>query len=360
MKLSLPSFLRSRRIVRLANRVIESREHFVGLANDFVVLQDNFVQLSPYGDFPHSGPVNPRTKTPIYPKGCIQRLDNAAAAAMVKQFDSLAGRAGRLFGGLPWYIGHPDVDPMKYPDPKAYGWIMKLENRNDGLYAQVKWTPTGEELKTEGSFKYFSPYWDGIDTGNKDANGRVIIMPNELNSAGFTNKPNIPVMPLANEAPLDDNPTQEIIAAHVLITDAIERRILLENERVEWLKHFSLDYSHAAFALANAGTSEGAKKGWETRRAGMAAKDPAKKAAKVAARAAKTLKPSKLLKSYRSEPKAGDRPAHPGEKPDYLTKKGPFVSGTKPPPLPKTPATPPPPSIAARVAAKTSKLFRRS
>ena len=169
------------------------------LANAFTIIQDNWGQVAPYGDYPHIGPVDPRTHRPLHPKGCLQRFDNTAATSMVTEFNSFASKVGRLFGGRPWYVGHHDVDPIKYPDPKAYGWIMKLENRADGLYAQVKWTPAGEQLKENGEFKYFSPYWNCTDSGKTDTQGRLIAIPNRLNSVGFTNDPNIPVMPLSNE-----------------------------------------------------------------------------------------------------------------------------------------------------------------
>jgi hypothetical protein len=61
----------------------------------FVVLQDSWVQLSPYGDFPHG-------------KG-LQRVDRTAADTLTSSFHSFSGKLGRRFAGVPFYVGHPDV-----------------------------------------------------------------------------------------------------------------------------------------------------------------------------------------------------------------------------------------------------------
>jgi len=93
------------------------------LPNQFTLLQEDWVQLSPYGDFPHA-------------RG-LQRVDRAAAEAMAAQFHSFRGRLGRLFGGVPFYVGHPDLPSSSdVVDRKAYGWIMEVEAREDGFYGR--------------------------------------------------------------------------------------------------------------------------------------------------------------------------------------------------------------------------------
>ena len=119
---------------------------------------------------------------------------------MVAQFQSFRGRLGRLFGGLPFYVGHPDLPTSsELVDRKAYGWIMALEAREDGLYGQVKWSDAGAELLRNAHFKYLSPYWEAREIASE--NGRRIFRPIVLLSAGLTNQPNIPVRPLANSIP---------------------------------------------------------------------------------------------------------------------------------------------------------------
>jgi len=174
------------------------RENVIALANAFQVIQDDWIQLTPLGDFWNEGPVD-RNGRRKFPNGVVQRIDVASVSEVIADFNSIRSRIGRLFGGSPWYIGHPDVAPELYPDKKAYGWIMELSNRGEhGLCARVKWTPEGEKLKEDGSYKYYSPAWGAEKIGEE--NGKAIMRPCHLISAGFTNTPNIPVMPLANEA----------------------------------------------------------------------------------------------------------------------------------------------------------------
>lgn len=155
-----------------------------GMENAFNVLQTDWVQLSPYGDFPHA-------------RG-LQRVDQATAAAMVRHFESFAARLGRLFGGAPFYVGHPDMVAGEGIDRKAYGWVEALEARENGLFGRVKWSDAGLELLRQGHFKFLSPYWEAREIGRE--RGERVYQPVALISVGLTNQPNIPVQPLANES----------------------------------------------------------------------------------------------------------------------------------------------------------------
>jgi phage I-like protein len=159
----------------------------------FVVLQDSWVQLSPYGDFPHG-------------KG-LQRVDRTAAETLTSNFHSFSGKLGRRFAGVPFYVGHPDVPGFEntYPDQKAYGWVMALESRDDGVYGQIKWSKAGNELLENAHYKFLSPYWEAAEIGFEK--GRKVFRPHSLISVGLTNQPNIPVLPLANS---ENTPESEI------------------------------------------------------------------------------------------------------------------------------------------------------
>jgi phage I-like protein len=157
----------------------------MNLENRFALLQPDWVQLSPFGDFAHA-------------RG-VQRVDRTAAEMMVRNFQSFSGRAGRLFGGVPFYVGHPDMPgSSESADKKAYGWITRLETRADGLHGFVKWSEPGEELLRNGHFKFFSPYWEAEEIGTEGS--QRVYRPVLLISVGLTNQPNIPVNPLANES----------------------------------------------------------------------------------------------------------------------------------------------------------------
>lgn len=167
--------------VRISNEG-ELTEKIEGVSNDFQPLQGDWVQLSPFGQFPH-------------PRG-LQYFAKNDAEAIVNDFNSIKAKFVRRFGGLPWYEGHPDTSPRDYPNKKAFGWIDNLEARADGLYGHVKWTKAGQELVNEGHYKYFSPVWDARPGS---VNGKPVLRPDHLISVGFTNTPNMPVLPLSNE-----------------------------------------------------------------------------------------------------------------------------------------------------------------
>lgn len=185
MKLIWALFMAPR--IALANEVTERR--MLGLANE-VSATDDWFQFAPIGEFDHSAG--------------LQRVDAKAVTAMANEFNSVAGRLKTTFVGRPIYAGHPDLAPQMYPDKKAYGWITALQARvsnppaaGDGLYAKAKWSDEGKTMLANGHYKFHSPYWD-VDLIGREK-GRNVYRPKTVFSAGLTNEPNIPVLPLANE-----------------------------------------------------------------------------------------------------------------------------------------------------------------
>jgi phage I-like protein len=166
----------------LSNEQAENvAEKIEGLSNEFEVLQGDWVQVAPYGAFPH--------------QAGLQYFDQSDAQKLVANFKSLTARLLRRFAGLPWYEGHPDTSPKDYPNKRAYGWIDDVQARDDGLYGHVKWTRAGDELIREGHYKFFSPVWHVVPA---NIGGKRVLRPDELISVGFTNMPNMPVLPLSN------------------------------------------------------------------------------------------------------------------------------------------------------------------
>jgi hypothetical protein len=188
-------------------------------AASFNLLQKDWVQLSPYGDFPHA-------------QG-LQRVSFGAAKTMERNFATLGAKASRLFAGAPMFVGHPDVPQFanQFPDRKAYGWIMALEARPDGLYGRMKWSPAGLQLLENGHYKFLSPYWEARQIGEQD--GRPVFEPVALISAGLTNEPNLPVQPLAN--------TRQVTAVQLAnIEDAISDALAngrLTPDRIVSMQH---------------------------------------------------------------------------------------------------------------------------
>lgn len=147
---------------------------------------DGWLKIAPWGDHPNSVG--------------LQRVQRADGDAMVAAFNSLVGKAGRMFRGVPIFVGHPDRDPNRYPDKRRYGKITALESRADGLYAKPAFNDIGRVVIEEGHYLYNSPVWALKREGN-------VVRPVELLSVGLTNEPNIKGEPWAkNEAAASNEP----------------------------------------------------------------------------------------------------------------------------------------------------------
>jgi hypothetical protein len=160
----------SRRVAFNAD-VAENITLAVGAANDRGLTGDEWEQITPWGNFPNE-------------KG-LQRLTMAEGEAMVSSFNSLLTKLKTGFRGIPIYIGHPDVDPKRWPDDRRIGKIEGLEARADGLYCKPAWNDLGDKNKEQGYWLYPSGVWHF-----KKCPGGVIA-PFELVSVGMTNTPNI-------------------------------------------------------------------------------------------------------------------------------------------------------------------------
>ncbi len=160
-------------------------------AIDFSETADGWFKIAPYGTF--------RGKVPGRPQ--VVSLDNARA--MEGEFNSLLGKLGRAFRGVPIYHGHPDVDPEIWPDDRRIGKITKLEARADGLWGFAEWNSMGLENKAEGWWIYPSPRWDA-------PKGQAGFSPDRLISIGLTNTPRILESdPVFNSLQTQDCKTQD-------------------------------------------------------------------------------------------------------------------------------------------------------
>ncbi len=163
--------------------ILSQETRVEGIANTAPLTSSGRVQISPYGQFPHQ-------------RG-LQHIDASDGKNLATQFERAKAMAPQHFAGLPWFRGHPDTNPERYTDTEAYGWVHGVQGASDGLYANVEWTPKGEQIIREKSFKFFSPVWDATLS---TVAGKRVLRPSRLISVGFTNTPNIPVKPISNEA----------------------------------------------------------------------------------------------------------------------------------------------------------------
>ncbi len=188
-------------------------------AIDFSDTADGWFKISPYGTF--------RGKVPGRPQSVAQ----ANALAMVSEFNSVLGRLGRAFRGVPIYHGHPDVDPEIWPDDRRIGKITQLEARVDGLWGLAEWNSVGQENKAEGWWVFPSPRWDAPA-------GKAAFEPDRLISVGLTNTPRItesePVFnsQLDNKSQIETKPMDPQIIRHKLglAPEATDEEVLVKIE----------------------------------------------------------------------------------------------------------------------------------
>ena len=165
------------------------------LSSEFTLPSDGLCHVMAIGEFPNSllepDPARPGS---IRRRRVVQICDEDACAAIVSAFNRAA--ASPEFTGLLVDRDHESDDPDKTTD--AWGWIVALENRDTGLWAQIRWTDIGQPAVAGGRFRFLSPVFDP-DQCQDLGNNRL--RPLALVKCGLTNDPNIkPLRPISNRA----------------------------------------------------------------------------------------------------------------------------------------------------------------
>ena len=189
---------------------------------------DGWFHIAPLGTFPH-------------PTGALQVIDAEACEAMARTFAEEARQPN--FPGLLVDFDHASHDPAQ--PTTAAGWISSLEPRDDGLYAQVRWSDLGHAALTGGRYRLASPVWNRADCDEwcapvGDDRDGLHLRPRRLDRLALTNDPNLPgLVPLSNRA--------EPAAQRAAATAAADTNFPM-NIRTEILNHLRL--------TATAGDSE--------------------------------------------------------------------------------------------------------
>ena len=154
---------------------------------NFQPAPDGWFHIAPHGTFPH-------------PTGALQVIDAEACDAMLGTFNEEARQPN--FPGLLVDFDHFSHDPAQ--PTTAAGWIGALEHRDDGLYAQIRWSDLGHQALTGGRYRLASPVWNRADCDQWTApapDGRDVVhlRPRRLDRLALTNDPNLPgLAPLSN------------------------------------------------------------------------------------------------------------------------------------------------------------------
>lgn len=151
----------------------------------FAMPADGWYNIAIAGEFPHS-------------TGYVQVLDGDAFKAIVEDIHTQQGKPN--WPGILVDFDHDSLDPAR--PSTAAGWLTDIEERPDGLWAQIRWSDTGQKALEGGSFRFVSPVWmvdDCEDLGDKR------LRPKRLMNCAITNCPNIKGMiPLTNRTDAGD------------------------------------------------------------------------------------------------------------------------------------------------------------
>ena len=137
---------------------------------------DYMYQVQRFGRFPNVS------------AGVIQIIDKKAGDSIVPRFNAAA--ANPNFPGM--LIDHEHFKHDLSKETTAYGWLMKLENRDDGIYGQIRWTGTGKAAVDNGDYRFFSTEFDAKDCQILNDGQPREIRPLRLDGLTLTNAPNTP------------------------------------------------------------------------------------------------------------------------------------------------------------------------
>jgi len=110
---------------------------------DFSHPSDGWYQIEPKGEHPNQA------------AGVIQVIDDDAMKSIVGQFNQDAA-AGKLRHGNELLIDHEHFSDQPDKETRAYGWLVELQAREDGVYGRVRWSKTGQEAVDGGDYRFFS------------------------------------------------------------------------------------------------------------------------------------------------------------------------------------------------------------
>jgi phage I-like protein len=157
--------------------------HFPLLNRSGKLPEDGWVHVVPLGTFPH-------------PSGVDQVIDARALNAMAQAFDNRVKSDSNYRMLVDFDHFSDDLDKSS----EAAGWIHAVQNRDNGLWAQVDWSDSGRASVEGKRFRYVSPVFTDTE---KLTNGIKLRVRN-LHKVALTNEPNLRGMvPLSNRSESD-------------------------------------------------------------------------------------------------------------------------------------------------------------
>lgn len=130
--------------------------------------------------------IEPRGQHPNKRAGVIQILDKTACESITNRFNAAAAQPG--FAGM--LVDHEHFAQENDQESRAYGWLMRLENRDDGIYGEIRWTTTGKAAVDGGDYRFFSTEYDPDDLTVLNDGKPAQVRPMSLDGLTLTNVPN--------------------------------------------------------------------------------------------------------------------------------------------------------------------------
>jgi hypothetical protein len=148
---------------------------------DFKHPTDGFYQIEAKGEHPNAR------------AGVVQVIDDKSAESIVNCFNAAAD-AGTLRHGNEMLIDHEHFKDDPDKETVAYGWLQRMENRDDGIYGKIRWTNTGQPAVDGGDYRFFSTEYAPDDleqvTQQAGSSGLPKVRPLRLDGLTLTNMNN--------------------------------------------------------------------------------------------------------------------------------------------------------------------------
>jgi len=164
--------------------ILKTRGKALTVTNrDFKLPEDGYIQIVSIEEAP-IGPEITQHLTQQNLTPAIQVLDREAIDRMAASF------RGEVLVDFE-HFSH-DIDK----ETKAAGWIQNVQAREDGLYAQIRWSKSGKSALEGGDYRYISPEFPVEHLEHLGGNRYRATV---INGAGLTNRPGLSkIKPLSN------------------------------------------------------------------------------------------------------------------------------------------------------------------
>lgn len=223
-------------------------------ANIATIGDGDWALIAPYGRHPA-------------PDGSyVQHFDRPQAEKVVATWNSITGKAARVFKNLwhglgakfsvPVWDGHPETDKQRWPRERLLAEITDLRTTHAGLEGRVQWTSNSQAARTRGPLFPSALWWHWPPSGEPPA-----VYPELLESIGLVPTPNIPAVPAWTANALPGLPPDENQNENMNYRDQLIALLGLKADATDAAIQSSLD-AHAAKvnSTANALSTANAEK----------------------------------------------------------------------------------------------------